>query len=39
VLQGRLVVEGGKLTLVDAWFTWIDPKPAARVEATGVGGP
>jgi hypothetical protein len=29
VLQGRLLAEGGKLVLLDAGFTWIDPKPAA----------
>jgi hypothetical protein len=34
VLQGKLVVEGGKLNLLDAGFTWIDPKP----EAATVGG-
>jgi hypothetical protein len=27
VLQGRLIVENGKLTLADAGFTWIDPRP------------
>ena len=27
VLQGRLLVEGGKLCLVDAGFSWIDPRP------------
>ena len=26
VLQGKLVAEGGKLDLLDAGFTWIDPK-------------
>jgi hypothetical protein len=29
VLQGRLVVEGGRLVLLDAGFTLLDPKPAA----------
>jgi len=29
VLQGKLVAEGGKLELLDAGFTWIDPKPKA----------
>jgi hypothetical protein len=29
VLQGRLVVEGDRLALLDAGFTWIDPKPPA----------
>jgi hypothetical protein len=32
VLQGKLVVEGGKLDLIDAGFTWIDPKPEAATE-------
>lgn len=27
VLQGRLVVDRGKLTLLEAGFTWCDPKP------------
>jgi hypothetical protein len=29
VLQGRLIVEGGKLSLADAGFTWIEPKAEA----------
>ena len=29
VLQGKLVAEGGKLELLDAGFTWFDPKPEA----------
>jgi len=32
VLQGKLVAEGGKLNLLDAGFTWIDPKAAAVSE-------
>jgi hypothetical protein len=36
VLQGRLIVEGGKLVLAEAGFSWIDPKPKA--EATAEGG-
>ena len=37
VLQGRLIVEGGtRLTLAEAGFSWIDPKPKA--EATAEGG-
>ncbi len=32
VLQGKLVPEGGKLNLIDAGFTWVDPKPAAPTE-------
>jgi hypothetical protein len=32
-LQGKLVLEGGKLNLIDAGFTWIDPKPEAAPEA------
>ena len=34
VLQGKLVAEGGKLSLLDAGFTWIDPKPRAEAAAT-----
>jgi hypothetical protein len=26
VLQGKLIVEGGKLALADAGFSWIEPK-------------
>jgi hypothetical protein len=37
VLQGRLVVEGGKPALLDAGFTWIDPKAEAGA-ATERGG-
>jgi hypothetical protein len=37
-LQGRLIVEGGKLVLAEAGFTWIDPKPAAEATAEGGGG-
>ena len=32
VLQGKLVAEGGKLDLLDAGFTWIDPKAEAARE-------
>jgi hypothetical protein len=28
VLQGRLVAEGGKLSLLDAGFAWIEPRAA-----------
>jgi hypothetical protein len=38
VLHGKLVSEGGKLSLLDAGFTWIDPKPKAGVEAAAEGG-
>jgi hypothetical protein len=38
VLQGKLVSESGKLVLLDAGFTWIEPKPNADA-ATGGGGP
>ena len=38
VLQGRLIVEGGKLVLADAGFSWIDPKPKAETEAAAGGG-
>jgi hypothetical protein len=41
VLQGRLTVEAGKLALLDADFTFLDPKPAqppsAPAEPTGNG--
>ena len=29
VLQGKLIVEAGKLSLADAGFSWIEPKAAA----------
>jgi hypothetical protein len=29
VLQGKLVAEGSKLNLLDAGFTWIEPRPPA----------
>jgi hypothetical protein len=29
VLQGKLIVEGGKLSLADAGFNWIEPKAEA----------
>ena len=29
VLQGKLVSEGGKLSLLDAGFSWIEPKAEA----------
>jgi hypothetical protein len=35
VLQGRLVAEGGKLVLLDAGFTFIDPRPAAAEPPAG----
>jgi len=38
VLQGKLVAEGSKLNLLDAGFTFIDPKPVAPVQAQGEGG-
>ena len=38
VLQGRLIVEGGKLVLAEAGFTWIDPKPKDGAEAAAGGG-
>ena len=38
VLQGRLIVEGGtRLTLAEAGFSWIDPKPKAEATAGGGG--
>jgi hypothetical protein len=36
VLQGKLVAAGGKLDLLDAGFSWIDPKVEA---AAGGDGP
>lgn len=42
VLQGKLVAQGGKLELLEAGFSWIDPKveAASQVEpaAGGQGG-
>jgi hypothetical protein len=38
VLQDRLLVEGGKLALLDAGFSWIEPRPKAEAEATAGGG-
>ena len=37
-LQGRLIVEGGKLVLAEAGFSWIDPKPKDGAEAAAEGG-
>jgi hypothetical protein len=39
VLQGRLVVEAGRLNLLDAGFQFLEPKPAAPVPEAGGGGP
>jgi hypothetical protein len=30
VLQGKLIVEAGKLVLAEAGFSWIEPKPQAQ---------
>jgi len=38
VLQGRLIVEGGKLVLAEAGFTWIDPRPKDGAEVAAEGG-
>ena len=38
VLQGRLIVEGGKLVLAEAGFSWIDPKLKDGAEAATEGG-
>src|SRR6516165_4157845 len=39
VLQGRLIVEGGtRLTLAEAGFSWIDPRPKDGAEAATEGG-
>jgi hypothetical protein len=35
VLQGKLVSEGGKLSLLDAGFNWIEPKAEAATEGGG----
>jgi hypothetical protein len=35
VLQGKLIVEGGKLSLADAGFNWIEPKAEAATEGGG----
>lgn len=40
VLQGRLVIEAGKLSLLDAGFSWLEPKAEARQsEAQPEGSP
>jgi hypothetical protein len=35
VLQGKLIVEAGKLSLLDAGFSWIEPKAEAATEGGG----
>src|SRR3954447_18455272 len=35
VLQGKLIVEAGKLSLADAGFSWIQPKAEAAAEGGG----
>jgi hypothetical protein len=37
VLQGRLIESGGKLSLLDTGFTWIEPKPQAKATTEGGG--
>jgi hypothetical protein len=37
VLQGRLIVEGGKLVLAEAGFSWIEPKAQAQAATEGGG--
>ena len=37
VLQDRLLVEGGKLALLDAGFQFIEPKPQAEAATEGGG--
>jgi hypothetical protein len=32
VLQAKLVAEGGKLNLLDAGFSWVDPKAETAME-------
>jgi hypothetical protein len=39
VLQGKLVSEGGALVLLDAGFTWIEPKPGRSDDGGGLSGP
>jgi hypothetical protein len=34
VLQGKLIMQGGQLVLIDAGFTYIDPKPPATEPAS-----
>jgi hypothetical protein len=38
VLQGKLISEGGKLALLDAGFSWIEPRPKDGAEAAAGGG-
>jgi hypothetical protein len=38
VLQGKLVAQGAKLELLDAGFTWIDPKAEAPAPERTEGG-
>jgi hypothetical protein len=38
VLQGKLVAEGTKLNLLDAGFTFIDPKPTGSLSDTAPAG-
>ena len=37
VLQGRLIESGGKLSLLDAGFQFIEPKPQAEAATEGGG--
>jgi len=34
VLQGKLVMEGGRLVMIDCGFSWVDPKPVEEVKAS-----
>jgi hypothetical protein len=38
VLQGKLAAQGGKLELLDAGFTWIEPKVEAAGDNEAEGG-
>jgi hypothetical protein len=38
VLQGRLIVDGGKLSLAEAGFSWIEPKAEAAATPVSNGG-
>jgi hypothetical protein len=37
VLQGKLLVDGGKLVLAEAGFSWIEPKAQADAATEGGG--
>jgi hypothetical protein len=39
VLQGRLIVEAGKLVLTDAGFSWLEPKPSTPDTPGNISAP